>query len=75
MDRRARLAGIDFAFKKDDDGIHFSIKTDPEHRQAQQEVYDMLDQVRIAARRAGVSDPELMAYWAKSRVKGWGKKQ
>ena len=75
MDRRTRLAGIDFALKRDEEGIHLSIKTDPERRQAQKEIFDMLDQVRIAARRAGVSDAELMAYWARSGLKGWSKRQ
>lgn len=73
MDRRARLAGIDFSFKKDDEGIHLSIKPNPERQEAQREVFAMFDELRTQARRAGITTPELMAHWAKSRFNREGK--
>ncbi len=68
MARKARLAGYDFSFEKNADGIHVAVKPTPGHAQEQDEVFQMFDEFRKAARQSGVGSVEIMAHWVKKQI-------
>ncbi len=71
MERKARLAGFEFAVDKTDRGYHLRIETTPEHEAQREQVFALFDQFRAEARRAGITSPELMAHWVRNQVKRW----
>ena len=72
MERKARLAGFEFGLDKTDRGYYFRIESTPEHDAAREQVFQLFDQFRTEARKAGVTSPELFAHWMKKQVKRWG---
>lgn len=72
MERKARLAGIEIALDKTERGYQFRIESTPEHDAAREQVFQLFEQFRIEARKAGVSSPEIMAHWVRRQVKRWG---
>lgn len=72
MERKARLAGLEFALDKTDRGYQLRIETSPEHDAARQQVFELFDQLRIEAHKAGVSSSEIMGHWVRRQMKRWG---
>jgi hypothetical protein len=65
MNARRRLAGFEFHVKRDDEGFSFNVKQDPQYQESREEVFRLVDQLVIEARRAGVTVPEILAYLAR----------
>lgn len=66
MDSHRRLGGFHFHVKRDGDGFAFEVKPDPEYKAARDDVFRLVDQVVVEARRAGVTVPEILAYLARN---------
>lgn len=71
MERKARLAGFEFAVDKTDRGYQLRVETTPEHDVAREQVFALFDQFRAESRRVGVTIPEIMAHWVRHQVKRW----
>ncbi|NMP23086.1 hypothetical protein [Sulfobacillus harzensis] len=71
MEKKARLAGIEFAVDRTERGYQLRIETTPEHQTQREQVFALFDQFRAEARRAGVTSPELMAHWMRDQVRRW----
>lgn len=69
MERKARLAGLELALDKTDRGYQLRIETTPEHDAAREQVFALFDQFRAEARRAGVTNPEIVAHWVRRQVR------
>lgn len=70
MERRSRFAGWEFHIQRGPDGLSIRIQSNPEYRQAKQEVFQLLDQVQEQAKAVGVSAVELMGHWMRTRWNG-----
>ena len=66
MNTRRRVAGFEFQVKRDEEGFSFNVKADPAYQASREEVYRLVDQVVVEARRVGVTVPEILAYLARS---------
>lgn len=71
MERKVRFAGYEFSVQSGDGGLHLNFASDPDHRQAQSEVFQLVDQLRTVAKRSGISSSEIMAYWVKNEIRRW----
>lgn len=71
MERKARLAGFEFALDRTDRGYQLRVESTPEHDAAREQVFALFDELRTEARRTGVSSPEILAHWVGHRVKRW----
>ncbi len=69
MERKARLGGIEFGLDKTERGYQLRIETTPEHDAAREQVFALFDQLRVEARRSGVTSPEIMAHWLRRQFK------
>jgi hypothetical protein len=65
MNARRRLAGLEFHVRRDSEGFSFQVKPDPEYQAQREEVFQLVDQLVVEARRAGVTIPEILAYLAR----------
>ncbi len=72
MERKARIAGFEVGLDKTDRGYYLRIESTPEHDAAREQVFQLFDQFRTEARRAGVTSPELLAHWMRKQVKRLG---
>jgi hypothetical protein len=72
VERKARVAGLEFALDKTERGYQFRIESNPEHDAAREQVFELFDQLRAEARKAGVTSSEIMAHWMRRQVKRWG---
>jgi hypothetical protein len=68
MARKTRFGGYDFSIEKNKEGIHVAIKHTPGHEHEQEEVFQMFDQFRKAARQSGVGTVEIMTHWVKNQL-------